>query len=116
MCNYENETELDVAHLGSLSDSAVPYLIYLLDAPDTYIREQAATELYFRAEEFFEIDTSEYGKIKLKKIKESGFSSYNYSREQAKRLIKKNIVKIVKYKPYVNEYAEYEFPPNEYYY
>lgn len=115
---YKSEelTELDVAHLGGLSDSAVPYLIYLLDAPDTYIREQSATELYFRAEEFFEIDTSEYGKIKLKKIKESGFSSYNYSREQAKRLIKKNIGKIVKYKPYVNEYAEYEFPPNEYYY
>ena len=38
-------TELDVAHLGGLSDSAVPYLINLLDAPDAYIREQAATEL-----------------------------------------------------------------------
>ena len=102
-------TELDVAHLGGLSDSAVPYLISLLDAPDAYIREQAATELYFRAEKFYEIDTSEYGKIKLKNIKKSDFSSYNYSREQAKKLIRKNIRKIIELKPYVNEYEEYEF-------
>lgn len=107
--------EIDVNHLGGLSDSAVPYIIYLLDAPDTDIRKQAATELYCRAEEFYEIDTSEYGKIKLKEIKESGFSYYNYSREQAKRLIKKNIGKIIKSKPYVNECTEYEFSPDEYY-
>ena len=107
-------TELDVAHLGSLSDSAVPYLISLLDVPDAYIREQAATELYFRAEQFYEIDTSEYGKIKLKNIKKSDFSSYNYSREQAKKLIRKNIGKIIELKPYVNEYEEYEFPDGGY--
>lgn len=107
-------TELDVAHLGGLSDSAVPYLINLLDAPDAYIREQAATELYFRAEQFYKIDTSENGKIKLKKIKKSDFSSYNYSREQAKKLIRKNIRKIIELKPYVNEYAEYEFPDGGY--
>lgn len=107
-------TELDVAHLGGLSDSAVPYLINLLDAPDAYIREQAATELYFRAEQFYEINTSEYGKIKLKNIKKSDFSSYNYSREQAKKLLRKNIRKIIELKPYVNEYAEYEFPDGGY--
>lgn len=107
-------TELDVAHLGGLSDSAVPYLVNLLDAPDTYIREQAAEELYCRGKEFFEIDTSEYGKIRLKEIKKNDFSYFNYSREQAKRLIKKNIGKIVDLKPCVNEYAE-EFPPDEYY-
>lgn len=108
-------TELDVAHLGSLSDSAVPYLVELLKLPDTDIREQAADALYCRAEKFYEIDTSQYGKIRLKEIKESDFPSYNYSREQAKRLIKKNIGKIIQLKPYVNEYAEEEFPPDEYY-
>ena len=114
---YKSEelTELDVAHLGSLSDSAVPYLVELLNLPDTDIREQAAEALYCRAEEFYEIDTSEYGKVKLREIKESGFSSYNYSREQAKRLIRQNIGKIVKLKPDVNEYTEYEFSPDEYY-
>lgn len=114
--NYKNGKleEIDVIHLGSLSDSAVPYLADLLDIDDADIREQAAEELYCRAEEFYEIDTSEYGKIRLKEIKKSDFSSYNYSREQAKRLIKKNIGKIVDLKPYVNEYSE-EFPPDEYY-
>lgn len=114
--NYKNGklAEIDVSHLGGLSDSAVPYLADLLDIDDTDIREQAAEELYCRAEEFFEIDTSEYGKIRLKEIKKNDFSSYNYSREQAKRLIKTNIGKIVDLKPYVNEYAE-EFPPDEYY-
>lgn len=107
-------TELDVAHLGSLSDSAVPYLVELLKLPDSDIREQAAYELYSRAEKFYKIDTSEYGKIKLKEIKKRDFSSYNYSREEAKRLIKKNIRKIIELKPYVNEYAEYEFPDGNY--
>lgn len=106
-------TELDVAHLGGLSDSAVPYLVNLLDAPDTYIREQAATELYSRAEEFYEIDTSEYGKIRLKEIKKSDFSAYNYSREEAKRLIKENIGKIIELKPENEEYFYETY--NEYY-
>ena len=48
-------------------------------------------------------------------IKERGFSYYNYSREQAKRVIRQNIGKIVKLKPDVNEYTEYEFSPDEYY-
>lgn len=115
--NYKSREleEIDVSHLRSLSDSAVPYLVELLKLPDTDIREQAAEELYCRAEDFYEIDTSEHGKIKLKEIKESGFSSYNYSREQAKKLIRQNIAEIIKLKPYVNEYAEYEFPPDEYY-
>ena len=105
--------EIDVNHLGSLSDSAVPYLADLLDAPDTDVRQDAAGELYSRADCFFEIDTSEYGKIKLKEIKKSGFSSYNYSREKAKRLIKENIVKITELKPEDEEcvYGTY----NEYY-
>lgn len=106
--------EIDVAHLGSLSDSAVPYLVEMLKLPDSDIREQAAYELYSRAEKFYEIDTSEYGKIKLKEIKKSDFPSYNYSREEAKRLIKKNISKIIELKPYVNEYAEYEFSDGNY--
>ncbi|MGN0492339.1 MAG: DUF4153 domain-containing protein [Acutalibacteraceae bacterium] len=115
--NYKSDKleEIDVSHLGGLSDSAVPYLVELLKLPDSDISEQAADELYTRAEEFYEIDTSEYGKIKLKEIKKSDFSSYNYSREQAKRLIKKNIAEIIELKPYVNEYEEYEFPPEEYY-
>ena len=79
--------EIDVEHLGGLSDSAVPYLVELLGSPDTEVREEAARVLYCRAEKFYEIDTTEYKKIKLKEIKESSFSSYNYSREQAKALI-----------------------------
>ena len=75
--------EIDVEHLGGLSDSAVPYLVELLGSPDTEVREEAARVLYCRAEKFYEIDTTEYKKIKLKEIKESSFSSYNYSREQA---------------------------------
>ena len=97
--------EIDVEHLGGLSDSAVPYLVELLGSPDTEVREEAARVLYCRAEKFYEIDTTEYKKIKLKEIKESSFSSYNYSREQAKALIGKNMRKIVKYKPT----AEYDF-------
>lgn len=108
--------DIDVDHLGGLSDSAVPYLVDLLKLPDTEVREEAARVLYARAEEFYEIDTAEYSKIKLREIKKGGFSSYNYSRERAKELIGKNIGKIVELKPYVNEYAEYEFPPDEYYY
>lgn len=97
--------DIDVDHLGGLSDSAVPYLVELLDTPDTEVREAAARVLYYRAEKFYEIDTTEYKKIKLKEIKENGFSSYNYSRERAKELIGKNMRKIVKYKPT----AEYDF-------
>ena len=97
--------EIDDEHLGGLSDSAVPYLVELLGSPDTEVREEAARVLYCRAEKFYEIDTTEYKKIKLKEIKESSFSSYNYSREQAKALIGKNMRKIVKYKPT----AEYDF-------
>ena len=101
--------EIDVEHLGGLSDSAVPYLIELLGSPDTEVREEAARVLYCRAEEFYEIDTSEYKKIKIKKIKKTGFSSYNYSREKAKKLISKNMGKIIEYKPKIYPTAEDDF-------
>lgn len=101
--------EIDINHLGGLSDPAVPYLAELLDMPDTEVREEAARVLYARAEEFYEINTTEHKKIKLKEIKESGFSSYNYSRERAKELIGKNIGKIIKYKPEIYPTAEDDF-------
>lgn len=67
--NYKSEklNEIDVYHLGELSDSAVPYLAQLLQVSDDNVREQAADALYTRAERFFEIST-ENGKIKLREI------------------------------------------------
>lgn len=87
-------SELDVKHLGSLSDSAVPYVIELLDCKDEEMRTEAAKVLYRRALTMFKIRNGVITEETSDKLTE-----YNYSRKKAKAVIKKNFEKIENYCP-----------------
>lgn len=106
--NYRNGNleEIDVPHLGSLSDSAVPYIVSLLDSGDGTVRQQAAEVLYSRAEKFYEITVQG-----LKETEGGEPAAYNYSREQAKKLIRENFDAIKEGMPrpdsYFTEAAEF---------
>lgn len=90
----EKLSEIDVNHLGGLSDSAVPYIALLLDSKDKDVREQAAETLYSRAEKLFVIEGNS-----IAGSKKSGLSEYNYSREKAKKIIEDRFDKIISLLP-----------------
>ena len=101
VANYRNGNleEIDVLHLGSLSDSAVPYIVSLLDSGDKTVRQEAAEVLYARAEKFYEITGQS--------LKETGNrvpAAYNYSRERAKKLIRENFDAIKEEMPQPDSY------------
>lgn len=81
--------QIDVEHLGELSDSAVPYLVGILNGDDKELASRAANELYYRTHELFEREDD-----KFVDTKHNEFGNYNYSREKAKQLISQNFDKI----------------------
>lgn len=95
--------ELDVEYLGYLSDSAVPYIAKLTESPDSSVSDEAFHALYYKAEDLFEINGN---KVKFKT--ESNPAKYNYSRENARQIIKKNIKEIIKAEREREEYSEQE--------
>ncbi len=111
------EKLIDVPHLGELSDSAVPYLVELLNGDNSVISESAALELYERALEYYEIE-EENGSYTVKPIEKTELSEYNYSKNTAKSLIGQNIKKILKAKPYytTEDEASYVEDPFDYRY
>lgn len=82
--------EIDVAYLGELSDSAVPYIAELTKNRDSMVKNAAYAALYERTERLFEITDN---KIRLNSA--SDLKEYNYSRENARLVIRKNIKKII---------------------
>lgn len=93
--------ELDVEYLGYLSDSAVPYIAKLTESKNSSVSDAAYSALYYKAENLFEIDGN---KVKFKT--ESDPARYNYSRENARQIIKKNIKRIIKAWREREEYSE----------
>ena len=93
--------ELDVEYLGYLSDSAVPYIAKLTESKNSSVSDDAFYALYYKAEDLFEINGN---KVKFKT--ESDPARYNYSRENARQIIKKNIKEIIKAWRERKEYSE----------
>lgn len=93
--------ELDVEYLGHLSDSAVPYIEKLTESKNSSVSDDAFHALYYKAEDLFEINGN---KVKFKT--ESDPAKYNYSRENARQIIKKNIKEIIKAWREREEYSE----------
>lgn len=93
--------ELDVEYLGYLSDSAVPYIAKLTESKNSSVSDDAFYALYYKAEDLFEIDGN---KVKFKAEKDP--AKYNYSRENARQIIKKNIKEIIKAWREREEYSE----------
>lgn len=96
--------ELDVEYLGYLSDSVVPYIAKLTESPDSSVSDAAYSALYYKAENLFEIDGN---KVKFKTEKDP--AKYNYSRKNAKQILKKNIKKILKAEHERAEYAQQDW-------
>ena len=96
--------ELDVEYLGYLSDSVVPYIAKLTESPDSSVSDAAYSALYYKAENLFEIDGN---KVKFKTEKDP--AKYNYSRKNAKQILKKNIKKILKAERERAEYAQQDW-------
>ena len=94
---YQNgyARNFDVSYLGTLSDSAVPYLITLTDDKNPKVREEAYHQLYYRAHRLEILDEGD------QKTKEKGFSlsHYNYTRHRAETLIRKNLKTILAHAP-----------------
>ena len=82
--------ELDIDYLGELSDSVVPYIAQLTKSDNESVRDAAYHALYERAERLFEMNGD---KISLKT--DDSPSKYNYSRENARQIIQKDIKQIV---------------------
>jgi len=88
--------EIDVWALSGLSDSAVPYLVELLDDKDKNVANLAKNELISRIDNYYyeEIDyTSSMYNNKVYTEKPTGFKSYNYTQNIAKQLIYENVIK-----------------------
>jgi len=98
--------ELDTYHLGTLSDSAVPYIASLIDSKDETVRQAALTVLYERTETLFEI-----GEKTVKARSDNSFKNYNYSRKRAEEIIIANIKTIMKAQQ-EREYESTSFPEN----
>ena len=88
-------------YLGYLSDSAVPYIAKLTESQNSSVSGDAFHALYYKAENLFEINGN---KVKFKT--ESDPAKYNYSRENARQIIKKNIKRIIKAERERKEYSE----------
>lgn len=92
---------IDVSAFENLSDSAVPYLVKLLDNSDKTVAQVAKSQLQSRASNYYDIDykynsTTGYSNIMTYKEKPTGFKSYNYTQSVAKQLIFDNIIKDAK--------------------
>ncbi len=75
-------SEIDVAYLGALSDSAVPQLEKLMKSKDKEVKRAAQLELYRVAKRYYDITDTD-----IKEKNPSAWESDSYARTRAKRIV-----------------------------